>query len=53
MSSAQCQASEVAQPVSQKLDSGEFTLKVPSCGYQFGLFILQVSNDCYWKGALI
>lgn len=44
VSSAQCQASEAAQPVSQALDSGEFTLKVPCWGDQFGLSILQISK---------
>lgn len=44
VSSAQCQASEAAQPATQALDNGEFTLKVPCWLDQFGLSILQISE---------
>lgn len=44
VSFAECLASEAAQPVSQALDSGEFTLKVSCWGDQFGLSILQINE---------
>lgn len=42
--SAQCQASEASKIMNQNLDNGEITLRVPCCGDQFELLILQISK---------